>query len=166
MLATASNRAAMAYTLEGCRHEPRDLARMLDGDPAVDVALFREGEDAVARRDGEELRFAPAGDGFTTDGDTALLDHPDGLQRAWGALACPNAGELLVSAREGWEFTDLGGRHHLGGGSHGSLLAGDSEVPVVVAGLDELPRRIVDVAPAILRHFGVAPPRYVAGRAA
>jgi hypothetical protein len=166
VLATASNRAAMAYALEGCRHEPRDLARVLDGDPSVDVALFREGEDAVARRDGEELRFAPAGDGFRTGGDTALLDHPDGLRRAWGALACPNAGELLVSAREGWEFADLGGRHHLGGGSHGSLLAGDSEVPVVVAGLDELPRRIVDVAPAILRHFGVAPPGYVASRAA
>ncbi len=166
VLATASNRAAMAYTLDGCRHMPRDLARVLDGDPAVDVTLFRDGEDAVARRDGEELRFAPLGNGFRTDGDAAVLDHPDGLRRAWSALACPNAGELLVSATDGWEFADLGGRHHRGGGSHGSLLAGDSEVPVVVAGLDELPVRIVDVAPAILRHFGVAPPRYVASRAA
>jgi hypothetical protein len=156
----------MAYTLEGCRHEPRDLAQVLDGDPAVDVTLFREADEAVARREGEELRFAPAGTGFSTDGDPAVLDHPDGLRRAWTALACPNAGELLVSATQGWEFTDLGGSHHLGGGSHGSLLAGDSEVPVIAAGLDELPARIVDVAPAILRHFGVAPPRYAASRAA
>ena len=162
----ASNRAGMAYVLEGCRRDARDLARLLDGDPAVDVSLFREGDDAIARRDGEELRFAPAGDGFETAGDTAVLDHPDGLRRAWGALACPNAGELLVSAAEGWEFTDLGGRHHLGGGSHGSLLAGDSEVPIVASGLAELPARIVDLAPAILRHFGVAPPQYVTERAA
>ena len=165
VLATASNRAGMAYTLEGT-HEARDLARALDGDPAVDVALFREGDEAVARRDGEELRFAPLGHGFRTHGDIDVLDHPDGLRRAWAALACPNAGELLVSATEGWEFTDLGGRHHQGGGSHGSLLAGDSEVPLVVAGLDELPTKVVDIAPAILRHFGVAPPRYVLDRAA
>ena len=31
------------------------------------------------------------------------------------ALRCPNAGEVVVSASEGWEFEDLGGRHHLGG---------------------------------------------------
>ena len=39
--------------------------------------------------------------------------------------------------RPGWEFADLGGRHHLGGGSHGSLVEGDSLVPV----LDGRPRR-------------------------
>ena len=33
----------------------------------------------------------------------------------------PNAGELIVSAAAGWEFADLGGRHHAGGGTHGSL---------------------------------------------
>jgi hypothetical protein len=56
------------------------------------------------------------------------------------------------------EFADLGGRHHAGGGSHGSLEAGDSEVPMLAVGL-EPPTAIVDVAPAILRHFGVeAPP--------
>ena len=33
----------------------------------------------------------------------------------------PNAGEVLVSAAPGWEFADLAGRHHVGGGSHGSL---------------------------------------------
>ena len=71
-----------------------------------------------------------------------------------------------MSAAAGWEFSDLGGRHHQGGGSHGSLLAGDSEVPLLVAGLGELPARVVDVAPAILRHFGVAPPHYVLDRAA
>jgi len=74
------------------------------------------------------------------------------------ALANPNAGELLVSATEGWELADLGGRHHAGGGSHGSLVAGDSLVPVVTVGLETEVRRITDVAPAVLEHFGVAVP--------
>jgi len=63
-----------------------------------------------------------------------------------------------VSAAEGWELTDLGGRHHAGGGSHGSLVAGDSLVPVVTVGLKAELHRITDVAPAVLAHFGVAVP--------
>jgi len=69
---------------------------------------------------------------------------------------------VIVSAAEGWEFEDLGGRHHSGGGSHGSLLAGDSTVPMLSAGFDDppLPRdaRITDLAPLALSHFGVQPP--------
>ena len=166
VLATASNRAGMVYALGGCSLDAAGLASRLDGNPAVDVVLFRDGDEAVARRDGEELRFAPAGAGFEVAGDAGLLDHPDALRRSWAALACPNAGDVLVSAALGWEFSDLGGGHHRGGGSHGSLLTADSEVPVIVAGISELPTRVVDVAPAILRHFGVALPHYVSDRAA
>jgi predicted AlkP superfamily pyrophosphatase or phosphodiesterase len=166
VLPVASNRAGMVYTLDGCRLDSRGIATRLDGDPSVDVTLFREGDEAVARRDGEELRFLPAPDGFRLTGDPGVLDHPDGLRRSWAALACPNAGEVIVSAATGWEFTDLGGRHHLGGGSHGSLLAADSVVPVITAGLEAPPDRVVDLFPAVLRHFGVSPPAYVLDRAA
>jgi len=166
-LVAASNRAAMVYALDRCLLDPRELAARLDGHPGVDVSLFREGDEAVARKEGEELRFAPAGDGaFSTSGDAALLAHPDGLARAWGALGNPNAGDVLVSAVEGFEFADLGGRHHLGGGSHGSLVTGDSEVPILVTGAAAPPTRIVDVAPFVLSHFGVAPPAYALDRAA
>ena len=66
-----------------------------------------------------------------------------------------------MSPSEGWEFADLAGRHHAGGGSHGSLLAGDSEVPMLTVGLDgPPPATILDVAPAVLEHFGVEPPAY------
>ena len=99
----------------------------------------------MARRDG-------------ADGPVEKLEHPDIAWRARSALANPNAGELLVSAAEGWELADLGGRHHAGGGSHGSLLAGDSFAPVVTVGLETELRRITDVAPAVLAHFGVAVP--------
>ena len=49
--------------------------------------------------------------------------------------------------------------HHAGGGSHGSLVAGDSFVPVVTVGLRAELHRITDVAPAVLAHFGVAVPK-------
>ena len=153
---TASNRAGMAY-VEG---DPRPHALRLDAEPGAEVVLWREGEEAVARREGEELRFRRDGEGFATSGDLALLDHPNALERAWAALANPNAGELLVSAAPGWEFADLGGRHHAGGGSHGSLTAGDSEVPMLTVGLEAEPAAITDVAPAILDHFGVPLPPY------
>ncbi len=67
---------------------------------------------------------------------------------------------MLVSAAEGFEFTDLGGRHHAGGGSHGSLCVGDSEVPMLAVGVDVLPASITEVAPAALVHLGVEPPPY------
>lgn len=165
-LPAASNRAAHVYALEGCRLDPRQLAAVLDPEPAVDVTLFREGSEAIARREGEELRFAPGPAGWHLSGDATILDHPDALSRSWAALRNPNAGEVLASAADGWEFEDLGGRHHLGGGSHGSLLAGDSEVPLLTVGIGGAPRSIVDVAPLVLRHFGVATPPYALDRAA
>jgi len=152
---TASNRAGMVYRLPGCRLETRELAERLDGDPGVGVVLFRENGEAVARREREELRFAPGEQGWRTSGDEGLLDQPGALERSWAALANANAGELIVSAAPGVEFADLGGRHHVGGGSHGSLELGDSEVPMLTIGLDSTPARIVDVAPLVLGHFGV-----------
>jgi predicted AlkP superfamily pyrophosphatase or phosphodiesterase len=161
---TASNRSGMVYALDG--RPVRELAERLDGADGVDVALFLEDGEAVARGNGNEVRFAPdESGGWAISGDAGLLvgdEYPNAYERVWCALACPNAGEVIVSAAEGWEFEDLGGRHHSGGGSHGSLLAGDSTVPMLSAGFDDppLPRdaRITDLAPLALSHFGVQPP--------
>ena len=160
VLVTASNRAGMVYRLPECREGAAELARRLDGEAAAEVVLYREGTEAVARRDGEELRFAPADGAWRTTGDLGLLNQPDALERSWAALANPNAGELLVSSPAGVELADLAGRSHLGGGSHGSLDAGDSEVPILTVGIEGEPRRIVDLAPLALAHFGVEPPAY------
>ena len=162
---TASNRAGQVYLLPGARVDAAELARRLDGVEFVETTLRREGDEAVARREGEELRFRPAADGWETSGDAAILDHPDALGRVWSALANPNAGELLVSAADRWEIADLGGRHHAGGGSHGSLTAGDSIVPLLTIGIDAAPSRITEVVPAVLEHFGVQPPPYARARA-
>jgi hypothetical protein len=155
----------MVYRLPGCPLDVRELAERLDGWEPADVVLFREGDEAVARREREELRFRPEGDGWRTSGDPDVLAeerYPDGVSRAWHALACPNAGELVVSVREGWELADVGGRSHTGGGSHGSLLAGDSRVPVLTAGLARasMPDEpsLTELAPLVLAELGVDPP--------
>jgi len=134
-LVTASNRAAMVYTAE-----PRAVAERLDAQPAAGIVLFTEDGRVVVRRDGDE--------------DDALLDDiPDGRERAAAALRNPNAGEVLVSAAPGWEFVDLAGRHHLGGGSHGSLEVADSEVPMLTVGLGPPPASITGIKSLIVEHL-------------
>ena len=155
VLVAASNRAGQVYRLPGCREDARALAALVETEPAAEAVLFREGDEVAARREGEECRVR---DGRVVSGDASLLGYPDGPVRVWAAVQNPNAGDVLVSAAEGYEFTDLAGRHHLGGGSHGSLVAGDSEVPIVTVGLDGDPRSIVDLAPAALAHFGIGTP--------
>ena len=162
VVVTASNRSGMVYALDG--RPARELAERLDGAAGVDLALFLQNGEAVARKEGREVRFAPGENGWDVSGDAGILvgdEYPNAYERVWCALACPNAGEVIVSAAEGWEFEDLGGRHHAGGGSHGSLLAGDSTVPMLAAGFEHppLPRdaRITDLAPLALAHFGVQP---------
>jgi predicted AlkP superfamily pyrophosphatase or phosphodiesterase len=152
VLVTASNRAGMIYRRPGCTLDARDIALRLDGEAAAETVLFLEGDEAVARRDGEEARF--------TGKDSELFDYPDGAARAWAALRNPNAGDVIVSAAPGFEFADLAGRHHSGGGSHGSLQHGDSAVPMLTVGIDAFPQSIVDIAPLVLEHFGVEPPAY------
>jgi hypothetical protein len=156
----ASNRAGQVYRLPLCAETVRTLAERLDGHEGVDIVLFLEGDAAIGRRRGAELRFRPGKQGWQLEGETAVLDYPQGHARAWAALHNPRAGDVLVSAAEGFEFTDLGGRHHAGGGSHGSLCTGDSEVPMLAVGIDSLPGSITEVAPAALAHFGVEPPAY------
>jgi predicted AlkP superfamily pyrophosphatase or phosphodiesterase len=140
IVVTASNRAGQVYLLPGANVDAADVAHALDGVESVDVTLRLEDGRVVARRDG-------------ADGDVDELEHPDAPYRAAAALANPNAGELLVSAAEGWEFADLGGRHHAGGGSHGSLVSGDSIVPVLRIGVEAEIGRITDVTPAVLSHL-------------
>jgi hypothetical protein len=126
-----------------------------------------------------ELRFAPGGRivdcrglSWSVDGALAVIDatvqdgcmltpaYPDALSRAWSALTCRASGEVLLSAASGFEFLDWGRQAHLGGGSHGSLHACDSLGALVLSGV-ELPEpeptqwAIRDVAPLVLRHFGL-----------
>jgi hypothetical protein len=127
----------------------------------------------------KEVRFAPRGDlvdarggRWSVDGDLDLLGlkieddqirsatYPDAMSRVWAALRCHSAGEVLASARPGYEFLDWGGAHHVGGGSHGSLHANDSNAVLIWTGTG--PEKsaqeqwaLRDIVPMITTHFGV-----------
>ena len=103
-------------------------------------------------------------DGTVRDGRLLTPSYPDALARVWAALTCPSSGEVLLSAAPGFEFIDWGRQAHVGGGSHGSLHASDSLGALVLSGV-ALPEpepaqwAIRDVAPLVLRHFGLDPAR-------
>ena len=116
----------------------------LDGEPSVDVALFLEDGEVVARRDGVE--------------DLAILDdYPDGRARAEGALRNPNSGEVLVSAAP-----RLGVRRPRRAAPprrrQPRLARGGRtrEVPMLTVGLGEPPASITGIKGLLLAHFGVA----------
>ena len=112
------------------------------------------------------------GERWSVDGDLDLLAlsvregridsavYPDALGRIWSALRCRTSGELLASARPGYEFLDWGGAHHVGGGSHGALHANDSLGSLIWCGTGPSADSreqwsLRDVVPMIDQHFGV-----------
>ncbi len=179
-----AQRSAMVYVLDEERrtHEAERIAGIARAVPGVDLVMWRTAprEGAIASAERGELRFAPGGDledlrgaRWSVDGDLAAIgaevqdgvlrtpDYPDALARAWAALTCPTAGDVLLSAAPGWEFVDWGGAAHIGGGSHGSLHRSDSLAPLLWCGTG--PERpdaraswgLQDVMPIALEHFGV-----------
>ena len=179
-------RSAMVYALarDGARERLRGrVLRRLRSIEPVDVMAWLDGGEAAVWSDRGELRFAP-GDGvadrrgarWDIEGDPAALEaeirdgaiesrtYPDALRRVWAALHCHGTGDILVSARREFEFTDWGGSDHVGGGSHGSLRRGDSLAslaflncgPDVNASAGPSQWSIADVAGVVLDHFGVA----------
>jgi hypothetical protein len=162
----ASNRVAMAYLLPGGRLTASEVAHRYARHPAADVVMWQEGAWFAARRDGGELRFRRGGshvdergNRWEVAGDADLLDprdYPNALERIEGAVACATSGDVIVSAAPGDEFADAGGQHHAGAGSHGSLHAVDSLVPLITAGFDGgpgLPAQpsITDLKPLAVR---------------
>ena len=175
-------RSAMVYVLNGARRGEllEAVVDTLTGEDGVDLVACRMDGEAWVWSRGGELRFAPGGDlrdrrgrGWDVAGDRAVLalevdgehvssyTYPDGLNRLWSALVSPHAGDVLVSAEPGYEFVDWGGADHVGGGSHGSLHRDDTEGVLMISGLDTPEQdewALTDVAPLVLRHFGVPLP--------
>ena len=175
----ASNRAGHVYRLAS-DIPLREIGDRLLARPAVDVVAWRDGEHAVVRHDGRELRFAPGGPladtrgnawsiegdraalALETDGPLASASYPNALERVWQILHCVNAGDVVASAAPRFEFRDSGGASHLGGGSHGSLHAVDSLVPLAAVGLHDPPAlraepSIEDIAGICRAHLGIHP---------
>jgi hypothetical protein len=159
-----------------CSFESAAGAPLVRRDPGAPA----EGTWAAVERDGRKLRFRPGdevadrrGRRWDLDGDPEALaasiedgqlsseEYPDPLARVYAALAAPNAGDLVVSLAPGYEAVDWGGVSHAGGGSHGSLHAGDSLGPLLFVGCgpesaDERDQwTLRDIAPIVLEHFGL-----------
>jgi hypothetical protein len=184
-----SSRSAQVYVLDRDKEAqliPR-VERTLLALDGVDLVMrmtdHPDGEAIVRGKRGDdvrELRLAPRGDvtdlrgdRWSVDGDLDLLAlsvregrvdsavYPDALGRVWSALRCRNAGELLASAKPGYEFLDWGGAHHVGGGSHGSLHANDSLGSLIWCGTGPAADSreqwsLRDIVPMIGEHFGIA----------
>ena len=175
-------RFAMAYGLDPDRRDERvaEALAAVDGVDGVDLALWLDGDSAVVRSARGELRFSPGGKAadvlgrrWTIAGELGALggraeqgtfvsdDYPDALARAWSALTCPTAGDVLLSAAPGYEFVDWGGTDHVGGGSHGSLHREDSLGPLAWCGCGPGERNgraqwtLRDVLPMVTDFFGV-----------
>jgi type I phosphodiesterase/nucleotide pyrophosphatase len=152
----------------------RPLLREEPGMPAA-------AEWAVVERAGAALRFRPGeevadlrGGRWKLEGELAALaasarggrlesaTYPDPLARVWAALAAPHAGDFVVSLAPGFEAVDWGGVSHAGGGSHGSLRAGDSLGPLLFVGCGPASAQereqwsLRDVAPVVREHFGLS----------
>jgi hypothetical protein len=159
-----------------CRLETSEGAPLLRDEPGAPAP----GSWAVVERRKHRLRFRPGsevsdlrGGGWAVDGDLDALEatiddgllasdaYPDPLARVWSALSSPHAGDFLLSLAPGYEAVDWGGVSHVGGGSHGSLHAGDSLGPLLFVGCgpdDAIERRqwtLRDVAPVVYDHFGL-----------
>lgn len=160
-----------------CRLETADGAPLRRPEPGMPPD---GGEWAVVERRGERLRFRPGagvadlrGGRWQIEGEPGVLEatvdagklrseaYPDPLARVWSALTAPHSGDFIVSLELGFEAVDWGGDSHVGGGSHGSLHAGDSLGPLLFVGCgpESAAEReqwtLRDVAPAVLAHFGL-----------
>jgi hypothetical protein len=179
-----AQRSAMVYVLDEERRSRRvaTVAREAATVPGVDLVMYRSAprEGVIASERGE-LHFSPGGDRvdprggrWSLDGELAAIggriedgrlltpDYPDALARAWSALTCPTAGDVLLSAGPAYEFVDWGGAAHLGGGSHGSLHHSDSLGALLWCGTGPEQRdaraqwTLQDVLPMVIEHFGLA----------
>ncbi|MGB3635572.1 MAG: alkaline phosphatase family protein [Rubrobacteraceae bacterium] len=173
VVAVPNGRSALLYLREGADRE--SLAGHLLPRRGVDLAAWLDGEWGVVRRLGSTLRFRP-GDGpqdsfgrywelegsldaldlTLSEDDLSYGDYPDALERLWGFLHSSRGGDLVLSATPGYTFGEVSGGYHTAS-DHGSLHASDSNVFMLASGI-EAPRRITDVAPTLLKHFGVGEP--------
>ena len=143
------------------RRAPRRGPRSLDGRRVGDrpPARTRSSLSGQAREPGD-----PFGRSWDLEGDPLALDievsdgllrygdYPDALERLWGCLHSPRCGDVVLSATPGYTFGEISGGYHTAS-DHGSLHASDSNVFVLASGVPA-PRRITDVAPTLLSHFG------------
>ena len=167
-----NGRSALLYLREDAEREA--LVETLLTRKGVDLAAWLEGEWCIVRRGTGEIRFRPGssyvdsfGCSWDLEGDFGVLDlsvdggvigygeYPDAMERLLGCLHSARCGDVVLSAAPGHTFGEVSGGFHTAS-DHGSLHASDSNVFMLASGM-WTPRRITDVAPALMDHFGANP---------
>lgn len=151
------------------------VVRALMECPGTDQVMWREGERYAVASGRGEIRFWDGnGNGviderdnkWSFEGELAAIggiveenrlrtpEYPLAFWRIEQALDLDRVGDIVVTPKLTYEFADLGGGDHRGGGDHASLHAQDSLVPFVST-LSDPPLRpsTVDVVPHIVEHF-------------
>lgn len=164
---------AYVYNLKPGR-SLKELVRELQREPRIELISWKEGKWIHVARpgSGSEFKYKPGGRAkdvygqkWTLGPNAALLDvkvdlrkhvsygqYPDGLRRLYGALHSHDGEFIVITAKQGYEFTGHSSPKHRGGGGHGSLHETESIVPLIVYGTDRKPERlrIVDLQSYIL----------------
>lgn len=155
------------------------VTRALGEHPGMDQVMWREEDSYVVSSGRGTLRFRP-GDAdaviderdnkWVCEGDLTAVsgvieggrirtpEYPLAFWRIKEALDLARTGDVVVTPKLTYEFRDLGGGDHRGGGDHASLHVQDSLVPFMST-LDAPPIHptTVDVAPHIIRYFESRP---------
>lgn len=173
VVAVPNDRSALLYLRED--RDSAEVAEKLASSAGVDIAAWREGDRVAVRNASRTLRFRPCegpaegsedphGRSWEIEGHPMVLDlrlsgrsvsygeYPDALERLWGCVRSPQCGDVVLSAAPGYTFGEVSGDFHEVS-DHGSLHANDSHVFMLASGIPA-PRRITDVAPTLLEHFG------------
>lgn len=173
-----NERMAHLYILKQDKQVLPRLVELLASDSRIDQVVWKEGACYQVRRGGESgcLRFWAGGElsdiygakwriegnpnlvGAQRKGQTLYFDqYPDAFSRLAGCLSAKHAGDIIITARPGYEFVGEGAPEHPGCGSHGSLHRDDSLVPLVVTGVDAKLNspRLTDLYPLILAEFKI-----------
>ncbi len=176
VVAIPNGRAALLYLGETA--SPEGVSEKLVSRNGVDLAAWR-GDGLITVHSSEtKLAFRPASSASSASegpkdsfgrpweliGDPSTLDlrvsdgsiehgrYPDALERLWGCLNSPRCGDVVLSATSGYTFGEVTGGFHEAS-DHGSLHESDSLVFALASGIPA-PRRITDVTPTFLAHFG------------
>ena len=181
-------RTAEVYLRQVTSAQARRVCAKLLEDSRIDQVVWKDPGDPdgtfrVSTADRGEVRFWSAGGAdsvedqyhgwWRCEGDLAAVDatvdgerrlrygaYPNAFERVAGGFGPARQGRLLATARLGFEFAVTGQDPHTGGGSHGTLHALDSIVPLLVAGAPPGVRipphpRIVDVEPLCRQVLGI-----------
>ena len=184
-----NERMAHIYIFKRIRRREffKEVLNLLGKDKRIDQIMWKEGRKGnytyyVMYGNYAELSFKRGGRykdiygaKWTFSGDLKIIDvsyqgdeilygdYPDALNRIAGLLDSRYAGDVVITAKPGCEFSGEGTPLHPGCGSHGSLHRDDSCIPLLIAGSDrDIPNpRLLDFFPYLLDHFGVELPRYL-----